>query len=73
MKNRRFDIMKRKFLSDKGMWLAFGFLMLVIIASIAVDYTGLDPEIAVGGGGIAYDGSKTPRSRSYTLSLSLGF
>jgi hypothetical protein len=36
-------------------------------------YTGLDPEIAVGGGGIAYDGSKTPRSRSYTLSLSLGF
>lgn len=44
MKNRRFDIMKRKFLQDKGMWLAFGFLLLVIIASIAVDYTGLDPE-----------------------------
>ena len=44
MKNRRFDIMKRKFLSDKGMWLACGFLLLVIIASIAVDYTGLDPE-----------------------------
>lgn len=44
MKNRRFEIMKRKFLSDKGMWLATGFLLLVIIASIAVDYTGLDPE-----------------------------
>ena len=44
MKNRRFDIVKRKFLSDKGMWLAFSFLLLVIIASIAVDYTGLDPE-----------------------------
>ncbi len=44
MKNRRFEIMKRKFLSDKGMWLAVAFLMLVIIASIAVDYTGLDPE-----------------------------
>lgn len=44
MKNRRFDIMKRKFLSDKGMWLALTFLLLVIIASIAVDYTGLDPE-----------------------------
>lgn len=44
MKNRRFDIMKRKFLSDKGMWLALAFLLLVIVASIAVDYTGLDPE-----------------------------
>ncbi len=44
MKNRRFEIMKRKFLSDKGMWLAVAFLILVIIASIAVDYTGLDPE-----------------------------
>ena len=44
MKNRRFEIMKRKFLSDKGMWLAVAFLLLVIIASIAVDYTGLDPE-----------------------------
>ena len=36
-------------------------------------YTGLDPEVACGGGGIAYDNSKTPRSRSYTLSLSVGF
>lgn len=44
MKNRRFDIMKRKFLQDKGMWLATAFLLLVIIASIAMDYTGLDPE-----------------------------
>ena len=43
MKNRKFEIMKRKFLSDKGMWLAAGFLLLVIIASIAVDFTGLDP------------------------------
>lgn len=44
MRNRKFDIMKRKFLSDKGMWLAVAFLLLIIIASIAVDYTGLDPE-----------------------------
>ena len=36
-------------------------------------YTGLDPEVACGGGGIASDGSKTPRSRSYTISLSVGF
>ncbi len=44
MKNRRFEIMKRKFLSDKGMWMAVGFLLLVVIAAIAVDFTGLDPE-----------------------------
>jgi hypothetical protein len=36
-------------------------------------YTGLDPEVAYGGDGYAVDNSKTPRSRSYTLSLSLGF
>ena len=44
MMNRRFDIMKRKFLSDKGMWLATAFLLLVIIASVTINYTGLDPE-----------------------------
>ena len=36
-------------------------------------YTGLDPEISPGSWGRAEDGSKTPRSRSYTLGLSVGF
>lgn len=36
-------------------------------------YTGLDPEVSAGAWGRAYDSSKTPRSRSYTLSLSVGF
>ena len=36
-------------------------------------YTGLEPEVANGGEGIAYDNTKTPRPRSYTISLSLGF
>ena len=36
-------------------------------------YTGLDPEIVTDGWGRAFDGSKTPRSRSFTLSLTLGF
>ena len=36
-------------------------------------YTGLEPEVANGGEGIAYDNTKTPRPRSYPLSLSLGF
>ena len=36
-------------------------------------YSGLDPEVPAGGGGIAYDGSTTPRPRSYTISVSVGF
>ena len=36
-------------------------------------YTGLDPEISAGAWGRAEDNSKTPRSRSYTLGLSVGF
>ena len=36
-------------------------------------YTGLDPEIGADGWGRAFDGSKTPRSRSFTLSMTLGF
>ena len=37
-------------------------------------YTGLEPEIATSGDfGIATDNTKTPRSRSYTLSVSVGF
>lgn len=36
-------------------------------------YTGLDPEVSAGAWGRASDNSKTPRSRSYTISLSVGF
>ena len=36
-------------------------------------YTGLDPEIGADSWGRAFDGSPTPRSRSFTLSLTLGF
>ena len=37
-------------------------------------YSGLEPEIASDvTTGIAYDNNRTPRPRSYTLSLSLGF
>ena len=36
-------------------------------------YTGLDPEVSAGAWGRAYDSSKTPRSRSYTISISVGF
>ena len=36
-------------------------------------YSGLDPEIGNGSKGIAWDSSKTPRARSYTVSISVGF
>ena len=36
-------------------------------------YSGLDPEVSSGGDGIAYDWSNTPRPRSYTISISVGF
>ena len=36
-------------------------------------YTGLDPEIGQGSWGRAYDNAKTPRSRNFSLSVSVGF
>ncbi len=36
-------------------------------------YTGVDPEIGYGGFGITTDNSRTPRSKSYTLGVTVGF
>lgn len=36
-------------------------------------YSGIDPEIGYGGYGVATDNSQTPRSKSFTASLSVGF
>lgn len=36
-------------------------------------YTGVDPEVSYGAWGVCYDNSKTPRSKSFTVSLNLGF
>lgn len=36
-------------------------------------YTGVDPEVSVGGWGCATDNAKTPRSKSFTLALTIGF
>ena len=44
MKNRRLEMIKRQFVSDKGMWFATSFLILIILASIAVEFSGIDPE-----------------------------
>ncbi len=36
-------------------------------------YSGVDPEIGYGGYGVTTDGSQTPRSKSYTVGLTIGF
>ena len=63
---------------DPAMLKKIGVKQLNLYASIDnayfwTKYTGLDPEVGWGGQGFAEDNSRTPRSRSYTLSLSLGF
>lgn len=74
----RFSYLQMSY-SFEPKWLKkYGFRSLSLYASadnlcVWTKYTGLDPEIAVDGDGRAMDGAKTPRSRSYTLSLSVGF
>ena len=36
-------------------------------------YSGVDPEVTVGGWGMAEDNSQTPRSKSFTATISVGF
>lgn len=36
-------------------------------------YSGVDPEVSTGGWGVATDNSQTPRSKSFTLSVNVGF
>jgi len=36
-------------------------------------YTGVDPEVSYGSWGVCYDRSKTPRSKSFTLNMNIGF
>ena len=36
-------------------------------------YTGVDPEVSYGAWGVCYDNSKTPRAKSFTISVNLGF
>ena len=44
MKNRRLELVKKKFISDKGMWLAVAYLLFIIIIAVGVKFTDLDPN-----------------------------
>ena len=43
MKNRRLELVKKKFLSDKGMWFALAYLLVLIIVAVGVKFTDMDP------------------------------
>ena len=56
----------------------WGFSSLRLSASannlfVLTNYTGVDPEVSYGTWGVCYDRSKTPRAKSFTLSVNLGF
>ena len=36
-------------------------------------YSGVDPEVSIGGWGVATDNSRTPRSKQFTASVNIGF
>ena len=40
---------------------------------VLTKYTGVDPEVSYGSWGVCYDNSKTPRAKSFTVSVNLGF
>ena len=44
MKNRRLELVRRKFLRDPGMWLAVAFLAFIIIIAVGVKFTDMDPN-----------------------------
>lgn len=74
----RLSYLQASYSFDKKWLEKYGLENLTIYASADnlffwSSYTGLDPEVAAGAYGRAYDNSKTPRSRSYTISLSVGF
>ena len=44
MKNRRLELVKKKFISDKGMWLAVAYLLFIIVIAVGIKFTDLDPN-----------------------------
>lgn len=44
MKNRRLELVKRKFLKDKGMWLATAFLLFIVVLAVGIGFTDADPN-----------------------------
>ncbi len=74
----RLSYLQASYNFEPGWLKKFGLRTLTVYASADnlifwSKYTGLDPEVSATNWGRAHDNSKTPRSRSYTVSLSVGF
>lgn len=44
MKNRRLELVKKKFLSDKGMWFAVAYLLFIVVLAVGIKFTDMDPN-----------------------------
>jgi len=63
---------KKKYLK----WIGLNRINLYLSANnpfVLTKYSGVDPDISQGGYGPAIDGAQTPRSRSYTLGITVDF
>lgn len=74
----RFQNLQISYNFDKKLIKKWGINRLQFYASVNnlfcwSHYSGVDPEISVGGWGIATDYSQTPRSKSFTASFQVGF
>lgn len=74
----RFQNLQISYNFDKKLIKKWGINRLQFYASVNnlfcwTHYSGVDPEISVGGWGVATDISQTPRSKSFTASFQIGF
>lgn len=74
----RFQNLQISYNFDKKLIKKWGLKRLQFYASVNnlfcwTRYSGVDPEISVGGWGVATDISQTPRSKSFTASVQIGF
>jgi len=74
----RLQYIQMKYNFDAKKLKKFGIRSLYLSATINnvfcwSKYTGVDPEVGIGGYAVATDGQKTPRAKSFTCSVNLGF
>ena len=74
----RLNYLQLSYSFDTKLIKKWGFNQLSLYASAnnlfcLTKYSGVDPEIGYGGEGISTDSSKTPRSKSYTVGVTIGF
>ncbi len=74
----RFQNLQLSYSFDPKKLKKYGISSLALYASMNnlccwTNYSGVDPEVSVGGWGIASDNSRTPRSKQFTATLNIGF